>query len=233
MHAAPSWRWAISTACIAAMPRCIKAAHAARPSAARRADLRAASARALPPRRPAVPPHAVGRARRATRGAGVTLLYELPFDHEFSLMPAETFVTEVLHEGLGARHLVCGPDFAFGRRRGGDTDFLATRAEALGMGLTLVPLLADARRPDLRHAHPPRVAGRLSRTRHRRSRPPLDHPRRRRARRRARPHHRLPHRQHRPRPPPGARARRLCGDGPRCQTARGATASPTSAAARR
>ena len=56
-------------------------------------------------------------------------------------------MTEVLHQGLGARHLVCGPDFAFGRRRGGGTDFLATRAEALGMGLTLVPLLADGAGP--------------------------------------------------------------------------------------
>ena len=62
-------------------------------------------------------------------------------------MTAEEFVTDVLHTGLGARHLVCGPDFAFGRRRGGGTDFLAERAEALGMGLTLVPLLADAGGP--------------------------------------------------------------------------------------
>jgi riboflavin kinase / FMN adenylyltransferase len=83
----------------------------------------------------------------ALAALGVTLLYELPFNHEFSLMPAEAFVTEVLHGGLGARHLVCGPDFAFGHRRGGDTMFLARRAEELGMGLTLVPLLADAAGP--------------------------------------------------------------------------------------
>jgi len=83
----------------------------------------------------------------ALAALGVTLLYELHFDHDFSLMSAETFVSEVLHQGLGAKHLVCGPDFAFGRRRGGGTDFLAQRAEALGMGLTLVPLLADAAGP--------------------------------------------------------------------------------------
>ena len=78
---------------------------------------------------------------------GVSVIYELPFDHAFSLMTAEEFVADVLHRGLGARHLVCGPDFAFGRRRGGGTDFLAQHAEALGMGLTLVPLLADAGGP--------------------------------------------------------------------------------------
>ena len=56
-------------------------------------------------------------------------------------------MTEVLHQGLGARHLVCGPDFAFGQRRGSGADFLAARAEALGMRLTLVPLLADGAGP--------------------------------------------------------------------------------------
>jgi riboflavin kinase/FMN adenylyltransferase len=83
----------------------------------------------------------------ALAALGVTLLYELRFDHEFSLMTAEAFVSQVLHQGLGARHLVCGPDFAFGRRRGGDTVFLSRRAEELGMGLTLVPLLADGGGP--------------------------------------------------------------------------------------
>jgi riboflavin kinase / FMN adenylyltransferase len=78
---------------------------------------------------------------------GVQLIYEMPFDHAFSLIPAEQFVTEILHRGLGARHLACGADFAFGRRRGGSTAFLGTRAEALGIGLTLVPALSDAQGP--------------------------------------------------------------------------------------
>ncbi|MDE2200262.1 MAG: bifunctional riboflavin kinase/FAD synthetase [Rhodospirillales bacterium] len=83
----------------------------------------------------------------ALAALGVATVFELPFDEAFSLMPAEAFVTEVLHAGLGARHLVCGPDFAFGHRRGGDTAFLAARAEALGIGLTLVPPLADEAGP--------------------------------------------------------------------------------------
>lgn len=78
---------------------------------------------------------------------GVTLIYELPFSYEFSLMPADTFVTEVLRCGLDARHLACGQDFAFGHRRGGDTGFLAARAEALGMGLSVVPPVTDAEGP--------------------------------------------------------------------------------------
>jgi riboflavin kinase / FMN adenylyltransferase len=83
----------------------------------------------------------------ALAGLGVDLLYELPFNLEFSLMTAEDFVGKVLHEGLGARHLVSGQDFAFGHRRGGNTRFLADRAEAMGMGLTLVPAVTDAQGP--------------------------------------------------------------------------------------
>ncbi len=83
----------------------------------------------------------------ALAALGVSLLYELPFDHGFSLMPAETFVAEVLHQGLDARHLACGADFAFGHRKGGDSALLSARAEALGVGLTLVPPVADAEGP--------------------------------------------------------------------------------------
>jgi riboflavin kinase/FMN adenylyltransferase len=84
-------------------------------------------------------------AERATALAalGARLLYEMPFDTAFSMITAEQFVTEVLHAGLGARHLVCGPDFAFGHRRGGNAGFLAGRAEALGIGMSACTLLAD------------------------------------------------------------------------------------------
>ncbi len=83
----------------------------------------------------------------ALAALGCALLYELPFNQVFSLMMADTFVAEVLHQGLGARHLTTGVDFAFGHRRGGDAAFLAARAEALGMGVTQVPALTDAGGP--------------------------------------------------------------------------------------
>jgi riboflavin kinase/FMN adenylyltransferase len=126
----------------------IKAAHAARP----KVPLGVLTFEPHPREhfRPDDPPFRLtlsAERAEALAALGVALIYELRFDHEFSLMTAEDFVSEVLHGGLGARHLVCGPDFAFGRRRGGGTDFLAKRAEALGMGLTLVPLLADGAGP--------------------------------------------------------------------------------------
>ena len=83
----------------------------------------------------------------ALAALGVTLLYEMPFDAAFSHLTAAQFVTDVLHDGFGAAELACGPDFAFGHRRGGDTAFLAAGAETLGMGIAIVPRLADAEGP--------------------------------------------------------------------------------------
>ncbi len=81
------------------------------------------------------------------RAQGVRHIFEIRFDAAFSDMTAEDFITDVLHRGLGAVHLACGADFAFGHRRGGNADFLAERAEVLGIGLTLVPPLVDASGP--------------------------------------------------------------------------------------
>ncbi len=83
----------------------------------------------------------------ALAALGVTLLYEIPFDRAFSELSAGGFVEEVLGAGLGARQVACGPDFAFGHRRGGDVALLGARAEPLGMGLSVVPPLADAGGP--------------------------------------------------------------------------------------
>jgi len=74
---------------------------------------------------------------------GVGIVFALRFDAALAAMPAEGFVEEVLHRGLGAKHLACGPDFAFGHRRGGDIAFLAREAERRGIGLTVVPPVAD------------------------------------------------------------------------------------------
>jgi len=84
---------------------------------------------------------------RALRAAGADHVVALPFDAALAAMPAEDFVSLVLHGALDARHLACGGDFAFGHRRGGDVAFLAERAEHLGMGLTVVPPVADEAGP--------------------------------------------------------------------------------------
>ena len=112
-----------------------------------------------------------GERADALAALGVAVVYELPFDGAFSHMTPEQFVADVLHGGLGARHLACGPDFAFGHRKGGDTALLAARAEALGMGFSPVPAVTDAAGPisatrvrrALQDGYPERAAALLGR----------------------------------------------------------------------
>ena len=126
----------------------LRAAHAARPAAPR-----AVLTFEPHPRqffRPEDPPFRLTLAaerRDALAALGVQILYEIPFDSALSHMSAVDFTRHVLHEALGAANLACGPDFAFGHRRGGTTATLEAGAEALGMGLTIVAPLADARGP--------------------------------------------------------------------------------------
>lgn len=150
----------------------LRTAHAARPDAPRAVLTFEPHPREL--FRPDDPPFRLTLAgeRAATLAAlGVEVLYELPFDAAFSEITAEQFVTEVLHRGIGAKHLVCGPDFAFGHRRGGDVNFLAARAEALGVGLTIATSFGDASGPisaslirrALQDGYPERAAALLGR----------------------------------------------------------------------
>lgn len=150
----------------------LRAAHAARP------DLPLAALTFEPhPRehfRPDDPPFRLTllpAKAEALAGAGCAAVFALPFGAELAAMGAEAFVEEVLHRGLGARHLCCGADFAYGHRRGGDVGTLAAAAEARSIGLTVVPALADAAGPvsssrvrrELRDGYPERAAALLGR----------------------------------------------------------------------
>ncbi len=126
----------------------LRAAHAGRPDAPRAVLTFEPHPRAF--FRPQDPPFRLTLAPEraaALEALGVELLYQLPFDASLSYLSAEAFIAEILHEGFGAVHLACGADFAFGHRRGGDVSLLAARAEALGMGLSVVPAVADAEGP--------------------------------------------------------------------------------------
>jgi riboflavin kinase/FMN adenylyltransferase len=126
----------------------LQAAHQARPDAPR-----AVLTFAPHPReffRPDDPPFRLTlEAERAAalHAQGIDLLYQLPFDRDFASIQASDFITEILHHGIGATHLACGADFAFGHRRGGDVSLLRSLAEPLGIGLTIVPHLDDAEGP--------------------------------------------------------------------------------------
>lgn len=86
--------------------------------------------------------NAEARAHRMEK-LGVEQLYELRFDAALAGLEAEEFITRVLRDGLGLRHLVAGADFRFGRRRRGDVEMLRALGPAAGFGVTIAPLVCD------------------------------------------------------------------------------------------
>jgi riboflavin kinase/FMN adenylyltransferase len=78
----------------------------------------------------------------AAHGVGAVLAQR--FDATFAALPAEAFAREVLAGGLAARHVVCGYDFTFGARRGGNVERLRELGESLGFGVeVLEPVMRE------------------------------------------------------------------------------------------
>ena len=71
----------------------------------------------------------------AIAALGVDRLLILRFDAELTRQEPEAFVDELLLEGLGARHVVVGDDFRFGRKRRGDFALLSQAGRQQGFGV--------------------------------------------------------------------------------------------------
>ena len=84
---------------------------------------------------------AEARAHRLEK-IGVARLYELPFDAALSSLTPEEFARDVLHHGLGLRHVVVGADFCFGKGRKGTAEDLEAFGKEYGFGVTIAPLMA-------------------------------------------------------------------------------------------
>ena len=67
---------------------------------------------------------------------GVDHLFQIPFNETLRDMSDVEFVHEVLHRGLGAKHIVVGTDYGFGRDRVGDLDSLTRLGAERGIGVT-------------------------------------------------------------------------------------------------
>jgi len=71
----------------------------------------------------------------------------LRFDRGLASQEPEVFAADVLANGLGARHVVVGEEFRFGRRRRGDVALLADAGRRHGFTVTGVPpVAADGQR---------------------------------------------------------------------------------------
>jgi riboflavin kinase / FMN adenylyltransferase len=109
---------------------------------------------------------------RALEALGVDILYVLPWDPELANMSDREFATQVLHEGLGARHVAVGFDNSFGKDRTGSPQTMRQYGEELGFGVSVAEEVTDRDgekfsstgvREALRDGHPEEAARILGR----------------------------------------------------------------------
>ena len=74
-------------------------------------------------------------------GAGVDVLVVLPFDRDFSLITAESFVADVLVGGVHAQHAAMGANFSFGFKALGTMRNLPELGAPFGLTAEAVPLV--------------------------------------------------------------------------------------------
>lgn len=87
------------------------------------------------------PPMLTPLARRIEllQEAGADVVLVEPFTAEFAALPAETFVEQVLAKDIGARQVVVGADFSFGKGRRGNAALLVELGKRLDMNVSIIP----------------------------------------------------------------------------------------------
>ncbi|WP_416900618.1 bifunctional riboflavin kinase/FAD synthetase [Micromonospora echinospora] len=85
-----------------------------------------------------------GRKAELVESLGVDVLCVVPFTPEFSRLPAEEFVHDILVENLHAALVVVGENFRFGHRAAGDVALLERLGRTFGFGVEGAPLVASA-----------------------------------------------------------------------------------------
>lgn len=70
--------------------------------------------------------------------AGIDVLLIIPFTREFAKTTADEFVADLLVRRIGVKELVVGYDYAFGKGRSGNIEFLHRQGELFGFPVTVV-----------------------------------------------------------------------------------------------
>lgn len=97
--------------------------------------------------RPSDPPFRLTTPRQqieALEALGVERLYLLPFDFAMASMTDRQFAAEVLHTGLGVRHVAVGFDISFGSGRTGSPEIMKAYGAEFGFEVSVAPELCGA-----------------------------------------------------------------------------------------
>jgi riboflavin kinase/FMN adenylyltransferase len=80
---------------------------------------------------------------RQLEAIGVDYIYLLAFDRAMAARSPESFIVEVLGQGIEPAHVVVGYDFVFGHRRSGNAELLGDLGRAAGFGVSSVAAASD------------------------------------------------------------------------------------------
>jgi riboflavin kinase/FMN adenylyltransferase len=83
-----------------------------------------------------------GRKAELIAGLGVDAMCVIPFTLDFSKLPAEGFVHDVLVDTLHASLVVVGENFRFGHKAAGDVELLRKLGRTFGFGVEAAPLVS-------------------------------------------------------------------------------------------
>jgi riboflavin kinase/FMN adenylyltransferase len=81
---------------------------------------------------------------RQLEAIGVDYVYLLAFDQAMARRRPESFIVEVLGQGIEPAHVVVGYDFVFGQNRSGNAEMLGDLGRAAGFAVTSVSAAADS-----------------------------------------------------------------------------------------
>jgi len=70
--------------------------------------------------------------------AGIDILIVIPFTTKVAGISADSFVDDILLKTIGVKELVVGYDYAFGKGRSGNTQFLQEQGQKKGFSVTVV-----------------------------------------------------------------------------------------------
>lgn len=73
---------------------------------------------------------------------GIDVIANCDFTKEFANIEPEQFVKQILVEKLGAKYVIVGEDFRFGKDRAGDAKFLSECMESIGGKAIIIPQLS-------------------------------------------------------------------------------------------
>jgi riboflavin kinase/FMN adenylyltransferase len=96
------------------------------------------------------------------RGAGIDRVYLTHFTRAFASLSAEVFATDIVGEQIGARYVLVGDDFCFGKGRRGGNALLAQLGQQVGFLAEAMPeITVDGQRASSTAVRDALASGRL------------------------------------------------------------------------